>query len=193
MPPYDRARPSEPGYWIEGRASHQAGRGPSGRPDPRAVPPQTPTTESCSPLLQDRWRRRPPPIGPNEANLEQEIADGPVADPERQAQGRGHFARAQAGLFKSQQTGNPDLAGVEEFLRNVAQGPERALAALHRPTFVQDEKARRRSRTGSSRNIPTPRSAAHPCGEAAEAADRQALRAGVHRRHLGVERLDEGV
>ena len=94
------------------------------------------------PALDDRHWRRMPPVGPNAAKLDREIDDVLARTHNEKLKAEAYFARAQVGLYKSQQTGNLDLAGVEEFLKKEPKD-ERGPLLLYMATFVtRDEKAK---------------------------------------------------
>ena len=138
--PYDRARLAEPGYRQK---VEQAMMQAAARRDALALElfRTDPDNQNLTALLQDRWRRLPPQ-GENEAILNREIADVLKRTRNVQLRAEAYFARAQAGLYKSQQTGNLDLAGVEEFLKNEPKDPRGPLL-LYIGTYVtRDEKAK---------------------------------------------------
>jgi thiol-disulfide isomerase/thioredoxin len=140
FPPVDQSRLAEPGY----RASvEQTMKEAASLRDAliRELFHADPNHESLPPLMQERWRRLPP-IGANEAKLNQEIAEVLARSQNDQLKTEAYFARAQAGLFKSRQTGTLDLSGVEEFLKK-APKDQRAPLLLYMGTFVTtDEKAK---------------------------------------------------
>ena len=72
--------------------------------------------------MAEHWRRLPP-FGPNAAKLEQEIKDVLAATKDEKLKTEAYFARAQMGLFQGQQTGSPDLAGVDEFIKKAPKDP----------------------------------------------------------------------
>jgi thiol-disulfide isomerase/thioredoxin len=139
-PSYDPSRRAEPGYIDQVRAEFAAfGEKRDGLilelfkadHDHNRLPE----------LMSEHWRRMPP-IGPNEAKLNQEIADVLARSKNEKLKTEAYFARAQAGLFKSQQSGTLDLAGVEEFLQKAPKDP-RAAQLLYMATMVsRDEKAK---------------------------------------------------
>ncbi len=100
-----------------------------------------PDHDSLSALMAEHWRRMPP-AGPNEAKLKQEIAAVLARTKNEKLRTEGYFARAQAGLYKSQQTGLLDLQGVDEFVEKYPKDP-RAEQLLYFATFVtRDEKSK---------------------------------------------------
>jgi thiol-disulfide isomerase/thioredoxin len=92
-------------------------------------------------LMSEHWRRMPP-IGPNEARLNQEIADVLARSKNMKLKTEAYFARAQAGLFKSQQSGTLDLVGVEEFLQKAPKDPRAAQLLYMATTVSRDEKTK---------------------------------------------------
>ena len=141
MPPYDPSRLPEPGYRekielaLKEAAAHR---------DALILElfVSDPNHELLPPLMQERWRRLPP-VGPNEAKLNREIADVLARSQNDKLKAEAYFARAQAGLYKSQQTGTLDLSGVEEFIKNAPKDPRGSLL-LYMGTFVtRDEDARK--------------------------------------------------
>ncbi len=138
--PYDQARLSEPGYRQQ---VEQAMRQAATRRDVLTLElfRVDPDNKNLTPLLQDRWRRLLPE-GENETIFNRETADVLQRTHNPQLRAEAHFARAQAGLYKSQQTGKLDLAAVEEFLQKVPKDPRGPLL-LYMGTFVtRDEKTK---------------------------------------------------
>jgi len=140
MPSYDPSRRSEPGY-IEKvqREFAQVGE----RRDALIVKlfQAAPDNDRLPELMSEHWRRMPP-IGPNEARLNQEVSDVLARTQNEKLKLEAYFARAQAGLFKSQQSGTLDLTGVEEFLQKAPKDP-RGPQLLYMATMVtRDEKAK---------------------------------------------------
>jgi thiol-disulfide isomerase/thioredoxin len=140
MPDYDPARRTEPGYmaglqkqFVEIGARRDVLILELFRADS--------DHEALPALMAEHWRRNPP-AGPNERKLHQEIDDVLARTSNEKLQAEAYFARAQAGLYKSQHTGVLDLSGVNEFVRRYPDDP-RAGQLLYMATFVTtDEKAR---------------------------------------------------
>jgi thiol-disulfide isomerase/thioredoxin len=140
IPAYDPSRRSEPGYieklqkdFVEIGAKRDVLILELFRVDPNH--------DGLSVLMAEHWRRMPPE-GPNERKLKQEIADVLARTKNDKLRAEAYFARAQADLYKSQQTGILDLSGVDEFVRTYPKDP-RAEYLLYMATFVaRDEKAR---------------------------------------------------
>jgi thiol-disulfide isomerase/thioredoxin len=139
-PSYDPSRRAEPGYIDKVRAEFTAF---AEKRDPLILEllKADPDHDRLPELMSEHWRRMPP-IGPNEAKLNQEITDVLARSKNEKLKTEAYFARAQAGLFKSRQTGTLDLAGVEEFLQKAPKDP-RAAQLLYMATVVsRDEKAK---------------------------------------------------
>jgi thiol-disulfide isomerase/thioredoxin len=157
MPAYDPSRRSEPGYieqlqkqFLEIGAKRDALILELFRADPNH--------EGLAALMSEHWRRMPP-AGPNERMLNQEIADVLARTRNEKLKAEAHFARAQAGLYKSQQTGVLDLSGVDEFVKLYPKDP-RADYLLYMATFVaRDEKAKQALEDRILENYPKSRSA----------------------------------
>src|SRR5262249_32413372 len=140
FPPVDQARISEPGY----RATiEQSMKEAAALRDALILElfHADPNDNNLPPLMEERWRRRPPG-GPQDAKLRPEIA-GVLARTQKGVLRTGRYlARAQAGLFKSRQTGTLDLSGVEEFVQK-APKDQRGPLLLYMGMFVaRDEKAK---------------------------------------------------
>ncbi len=121
MPEYDPSRKSERGY-IEGLQRQFLEMGAKRdalilelfRVDPDHV--------ELTNLMAEHWRRTPP-AGPNERKLEREIADVLARTGNEKLKAEAYFARAQAGLYKSEKTGALDLSAVNEFVRTYPKDP----------------------------------------------------------------------
>lgn len=140
IPAYDPSRRAEPGYieklqqeFLEMGAKRDALILELFRVDPDHA--------GLSELMAEHWRRMPP-AGPNELKLKQEIDDVLARSKDEKLRAEALFARAQAGLYKSQQTGVLDLSGVDEFVRARPTDP-RAEQLLYMASFVtRDDKAK---------------------------------------------------
>jgi thiol-disulfide isomerase/thioredoxin len=133
MPAYDPSRRSEPGYietlqkrFVEIAAKRDVLILELFRVDPNH--------DGLAALMAEHWRRMPP-AGPNERKLNQEIADVLARTRNQKLKAEAHFARAQADLYKGQQTGVLDLSGVDEFVRSYPMDP-RAEQLLYMATFA---------------------------------------------------------
>jgi thiol-disulfide isomerase/thioredoxin len=140
MPSYDASRRSEPGY-IEKVRAEFAQVGEKRDVLIAELLKADPDNDRLPMLMSEHWRRTPP-IGPNEAKLNGEINDVLTRTKNEKLKTEAYFARAQAGLFKSQQSGTLEMAGVEEFLQKAPKDP-RAPQLLYMATmFSRDEKVK---------------------------------------------------
>ncbi len=151
-----------------------------------------PDNDRLTDLDAEHWRRIPP-VGPNASKLNREIEDVLARSHNEKLKAEVHFARAQTGLFKAQQRGEAGSCRRRGIPQEAAEGPARRPIALHGHESSRTmRKSRSRSRTGSSRNTPTPGSPSPIRGDPPPARGRrQAVRAGIHRCHLGLDDLDE--
>lgn len=92
-------------------------------------------------LMMERWRRLPP-VGADEAKLQKEVQDVLARTHNEKLRIEALFARAQAGLFKTQQSGKSDLAGVEEFVKAFPKDM-RAEQLLYYASLVSQEPAQK--------------------------------------------------
>jgi thiol-disulfide isomerase/thioredoxin len=96
-----------------------------------------PDNDRLPALMSQHWRINPP-RGANAAKVEREIADILARSHNEKLKLEAYFARAQAGLLKSQETGTLDLSGVEEFLGKAPKDPRGALL-LYMATFATSD------------------------------------------------------
>jgi thiol-disulfide isomerase/thioredoxin len=120
-PSFDPSRQSDPGYMDQIRKEVMES---AARRDALTFElfGSDPNHERLPELMRDHWRRLPP-VGAAAAKLDQEITTVLARTRNDQLKAEAHFARAQAGLFKTQQTGSSDLAGVEEFVQRFPKDP----------------------------------------------------------------------
>jgi thiol-disulfide isomerase/thioredoxin len=139
-PTYEPARRSDPGYI---QALQRQFAEAAAKQDALIVElfQADPDNDRLPPLMSAHWRRMPP-VGPNAAKLQQELDDVLARSHNEKLKAEAYFARAQIGLYQSQQSGNLDLSGVEEFLKKEPKDG-RGAQLLYMATFcTKDEKAK---------------------------------------------------
>lgn len=90
-------------------------------------------------LMREHWRRMPP-IGAVEEKLNGEIDDVLSRTRNEGLKTEAYFARAFAGLFKTEQTGKDDLAGVDDFVKRFPKD-ERSEQVLYIATMASKDAA----------------------------------------------------
>ena len=142
MPSFDPSRQSEPGYMDQIR---KVFTDIAARRDALTFElfGSDPNHERLPELMRDHWRRLPP-VGAAAAKLDQEITNVLARTRNDQLKAEALFARAQAGLFKTQQTGTPDLVGVEDFVQKFPKDP-RSEQLLYFASMVSSKPDAKRS------------------------------------------------
>jgi len=141
MPTFDPAKRSEPGYMqtLQRQMMEAAAKQDTLIPELFKADPDN---DRLPVLMMSHWRRMPP-IGPNASKLTQELDDVLAKSHNEKLKAEAYFARAQIGLYKSQQTGTLDLSGVDEFLKRLPKD-ERGSQLLYMATFcTKDEEIKK--------------------------------------------------
>ncbi len=134
MPSYEPARRSEPGYMqsLQQQMTEAAAKQDALIPELFNVDPDN---DRLTTLMPAHWRRMPP-VGPNASKLNRELEDVLARSHNEKLKAEVYFARAQIGLYKSQQTGTLDLSGVDEFLKKMPKDEPRGPQLLYMATVV---------------------------------------------------------
>lgn len=141
MPALDPARQSDPAYIDQMRKAFvDAG----GRRDVLILElfQAHPDHEQLPQLMREHWRRMPP-IGPSSEKLQREITEVLARTGNEDLKAEAFFARAQTDLFRTQQTGRPELAGVEEFVRRYPKDFRSEVLLYSASQVVPDPRLRR--------------------------------------------------
>jgi hypothetical protein len=103
MPTFDPAKRSEPGYMqtLQRQMMEAAAKQDALIPELFKADPDN---DRLPALMMSHWRRMPP-VGPNASKLTQELDDVLAKTHNEKLKAEAFFARAQIGLYKSQQTG----------------------------------------------------------------------------------------
>jgi thiol-disulfide isomerase/thioredoxin len=140
LPSFDYARQSEPGYvdqmrkeFLDAGARRDALIFELYRVDPNH--------QRLPELMSEHWRRLPP-IGEAAARFDREINDVLARTQNEALRAEALFARAQAGLLKTQQTGTPELTGVEDFVRKYPKDMRSEVLLYSAAMVVRDDKTK---------------------------------------------------
>ncbi len=152
-PSFDRSRQSEPGY-IQKIQAEFAKVGEQrdklivelikADPDNERLIKADPDNERLKGLpglLIEHWSRLRP-IGPGEAQVNQEIDTILARSKNEKIKTEAFFARAQIRLIKGLQAGKMDLSGIEEFLQRAPDDPRAPLLLNMAAENAPDEKIR---------------------------------------------------
>jgi thiol-disulfide isomerase/thioredoxin len=136
LPAFDYGRQSEPGYIDRARKEFlEVGA----RRDVLIFElfKADPNHERLPELMNEHWRRHPP-IGAEAAQFDREINEVLARTRNENLRAEALFARAQAGLLKTQQTGASDLVGVEDFVRTYPKDMRSEMLLYSAAVVVRD-------------------------------------------------------